>query len=144
MYMSFRTGEDHEEEMAKAARVLEEAGNLLSSREKWTKGAYARDEQGIPISSSYLGGCSFCLVGAVSHATRSLYPVESAKGYLASRTIVFLDGVLRLLGSGGQLTTTWNDHPGTTHEMVLNLLQEAKRVLAEQFPATKKENSCEP
>ena len=44
--------------------VLSEMREILSSKEKWTQGANARNAEGEPVEFFCLDASSFCLIGA--------------------------------------------------------------------------------
>ena len=55
----------------KNSEILINALNLIDTPGKWTRGAYARDDEGNAVSPDYKHAHCFCSVGAVVHCDAS-------------------------------------------------------------------------
>ena len=103
---------------AKPATALE----LLSDPTKWIKGSYAHDKDGHLVSPSRPEACSWCLEGA-------LVAVYGYGGMLDRESTVAAalpEEIMREWTVGSKrLVPFFNDHPKTTHAMVLEVLQKA-------------------
>lgn len=99
---------------------------LFSSREKWTKGALARDKDGKPISSRSDSITAFCLLGAIGHCysfeetililqriVTELYPPDFIT--LHPRTPILPSALARTV-------SIWNDNSQTSFDMVKALV----------------------
>ena len=81
---------------------------LLANKENWTIGVYARDRNGREVRFSSETAFSFCINGACKRCgadRMKLLPIIKTRGF---------NNVIR-----------FNDHPETTYEDVLSVLQEA-------------------
>lgn len=93
-------------------QLLKRARKILAKPERWTKGTYARDRYGEPVSLFYSVAESFCLLGALERAD-----TDNGTMYLAGRD--FLNAFL-----GGN-AHTFNDRRTTEHRDILGLLDGA-------------------
>lgn len=94
------------------------AYELLSSPEKWTKGTYARDEEGNSISCKSPEAVQFCALGAIERC----YPNNSCQ--VACK----LDVVIKSKYQNEERRyglVTFNDASETTYEQVIEVLKEA-------------------
>lgn len=102
--------------MKLASQILAEAKELISSPEKWTKGAMARDIHGAPLA--YLWPLSdninFCLLGAITCILRQ-FDEQSSLAY---------EAIIEAAGSPSSIID-WNDDPSRTHEEVMEVLRNA-------------------
>ncbi len=98
--------------------VLKKAKSLIDSREKWTKGAYARTAEGRTVGAGQPDAACFCSTGAVSRACFEL----KRSGYIAC---------VHLLGEEARPfyhmsdIVGYNDDPATTHGMVMEVFDKA-------------------
>jgi hypothetical protein len=94
------------------------AYELLSSPEKWTKGAYARDEEGVSISCKSPEAVQFCSLGAIERCyPNNPFPIMNK-----------LDAVIKSKYGNEERRyglVTFNDAPETTYEQVIEVLKEA-------------------
>lgn len=94
-----------------AARKLVEAN--------WCKGASAKDKSGRPVIASNPAAASFCLIGAIEKVT-SPYEVDGTRDVSHVVEEVLRDRLRTEIGTG--LIAPFNDHPKTTKDDVLALL----------------------
>lgn len=86
------------------------AHELLSSPEKWTKGALAKDADGNTVSACHPKATCFCVLGAVEKC----YPDLNKQ----IQALNLLEYTL------GERISRWNDRDSVTHSDVHNLLKE--------------------
>jgi hypothetical protein len=86
--------------------------DFLKDPKKWTKGSLAKDKKDIPISPLSIEACSFCVLGAVK------------KCYPENFTDVWDIMVEHFQTKLRTYPATFNDDKETTHQMVLNELEE--------------------
>lgn len=55
--------------MKTALQILKEAKATISNPDNWTKGAYARTRNHLPIESTSYRACSFCALGAMTRVS---------------------------------------------------------------------------
>lgn len=84
---------------------------LLKDPKRHTKGHYARNAKNRPVRPESDQAVKWCLVGAISHC----YPDDVSS--IAGR----LRAALEFQGYHKMDVVEWNDDPGTTHQMVLDL-----------------------
>ena len=53
-------------------QVLRKARELISDPARWTQGAYARDESGFEVSSTWEAACCWCALGAIIKTAREM------------------------------------------------------------------------
>lgn len=86
---------------------------LLADAARWTKGPLARDANGDAVGPFASNACAFCLMGAMIR----VYP-----------TMAWTEAMERLdshLPAGFVRGGSFNDHPDTTHAMVLDVATKA-------------------
>lgn len=91
-------------------KMFEEARRLLSDPERWTKGASARDRNGIPIGSLNHNATCWCSFGAIDKVVN--YNVL-LQGY-----DIWLTKYL------GKSYIQYNDLSSTTHEDIMKMFDE--------------------
>lgn len=96
-------------------KILEGAKWLLLEK-GWTQGAYARNTKGIVCFVTDPGAACFCLVGALSVASRG-----SAYGQL-ERVNRALRRTLGQMNTGSTFASDYNDARGRTREDVVALI----------------------
>ncbi len=89
---------------------------LLADPKKWTKGSYARNEFGDPCKILSTEATCFCLYGALTRC----YPAGEQHVSAANK----LEDAMRKL-NGHTMIVKFNDSPDTTHEMLMQVLEEA-------------------
>jgi hypothetical protein len=103
--------------MTEVSDTLRAARKLIEKPENWCKGAYARNSSGEATSSGSDDATCWCISGALKR-------VAGCNGYLDC----VREAVLAALGDGKTEThkvPNFNDHPDTTHPMVLDLFDRA-------------------
>ncbi len=88
---------------------------LLADPKKWTKRSYARDMDGDSCLSLSHEAVCFCLYGALSRC----YPMQERGEVLRK-----IDNAL-MKTVGHVMIVKFNDSPDTTHEMLMQVLEEA-------------------
>lgn len=102
--------------------ILREARRRLARPRGWTKGSYRRDH------AASDGGASFCLVGAVNHTARDLFPAKfGGENHLSEAS----NDLVRLLSVEGAVqrkgfssVPNFNDAGKTRKAEVLAVLDE--------------------
>lgn len=61
--------------------LLKQAQALISDPENWTKGVYARDEEGYETSAYATDACKWCAVGALHHFSGRLLGGKAGKAF---------------------------------------------------------------
>jgi hypothetical protein len=90
-------------------KPLGPVGKLLSDESKWTKGAYARDKDGVEGTKSFKAAVCWCLSGAIIHC----YRLDASR---------FLGVIQRRLNVA--FIADWNDAPERTFAEVRALVEE--------------------
>jgi hypothetical protein len=99
------------------AEILKEARKIIARPEAWTKGATARDVNGMGCYTDTAEAVCFCSMGAILRVRNSM-----AKGYCPAKE----DRAFRILSQTVRRpTAAWNDDPATTHADVLNAFDHA-------------------
>jgi hypothetical protein len=88
---------------------------LLSSEEKWTKEALARNADGMEVHELDDDACSWCLIGAIHHC----YPRETDRNYALFK---LKKSIYKLFGYSGVLG--FNDN-NATFEDVRKVVEDA-------------------
>lgn len=110
--------------------VLVAARALISTPDRWTRGAQARDRRGSPTSPLDAGAVAFDVVGAVRAAVGSVGPIKAFIGELGSFQPTLAE-LWRALSRSDFAPwsnlgpATFNDHETTTHPRVLALFDRA-------------------
>ena len=97
--------------------------NLLQNKKSWTKGANARTKDGNPTHSNDEKATCWCLQGAiykVNLGDPDIHPILNK--LQAALPKHFRDSAYDSLQN---VITYFNDHPDTTHEMVLEAIRKA-------------------
>lgn len=84
---------------------------LVDTPDKWTKHHMARNSEGWIVPPNDKSATCFCLLGAISAATREWDEQDNAA--------IHLRAILKNSVSG------FNDRPDTTHAMILELIDKA-------------------
>jgi hypothetical protein len=92
----------------KPITVLKKVYKLLSNPARWTRGAFARNNMGYPVSPNDKHACRFCLDGALKYVTGDFFYVYNSSFYLLNSIAPIFDtndiggrqAVLRLLRKG--------------------------------------------
>lgn len=94
--------------------ILVKARELIAEPKNWTKGSYARNSEGYPVSCNSEDAFCFCSLGAIQRAAadRSLLETEEARQALRRAIMIETRGVGRFIDS-------WNDAPMCRHADVL-------------------------
>jgi hypothetical protein len=101
--------------MTDAAKVLNDAADLIEPEGRWTKRCLARDDDGIPVWPEDPAACSWCVEGAISRVAPS-WPLKSA-AFVAVRAKIHHEGI-----------DDWNDaQPGP--ESVVAVLRAAAQAV---------------
>jgi len=104
--------------------------NILSSPDAWTKHASARNAEDVIVQLDNPNAVKFCLTGALRHYQRdfdiktNLW--DNIKGIILNRFPERLDAFAGELESA---ITDFNDHPDTTFEEVVSVVQEAEALI---------------
>lgn len=101
-----------------AIAILSGMRNLLADEKCWTKGAPARDAQGLPALSASNESVCWCLMGASNRARSDL-----GLGVLCDQLAI--DALDLALGGGPGVVPSFNDHPDTTHADILAVIDRA-------------------
>jgi hypothetical protein len=103
----------------KVSKIIKDIHALLADPRRWTKGWFAKDVNG--NDTNYLAGnaCSWCLIGAANKIGEINYvsgwPIV---GFLAAHPLIQGDDAN---------VSHFNDNPDTTHEQMLQVLQDRMR-----------------
>ena len=128
----------------KAIELLEKVHDLIRDTDGWTRAAFARDRDGMSTEPGEPEACSFCLVGALSHVSKTEHAAAlagegTADERLAAAELVhegiahaqaLVDSLIRETG-WQTLVSGWNDHAG--HESVKRLVRLAQDKLRRQL-----------
>lgn len=107
-----------------ALAILKSARNTLTPPRAWTQRSYARDANGLSTHPRGAGASSFCLLGALRHAAEAdPVAINTARDVLSHV-------ILRETGHDGAVC--FNDHPSTTHDQVIHVLDMAIAIRAQQ------------
>lgn len=110
--------------MKTSKQILIETRNLLSDPSKWTRRTLARDKNLKNVSPYSDHATCFCMYGALQR-------VSFIGGLVRTDTGLAYDEARSHLGNVVAATTPYpkidyfNDHPNTTHEDVLKILDKA-------------------
>jgi hypothetical protein len=103
-----------------ALAILKGARKLLDSKERWTKGCFAKDKQGVPVRSKSKKAYYFCLLGAINHCEGNVsYNNQAAAIKEYDKTYIALNEAC------GQPPMVFNDAPRRTHKQILKALDKA-------------------
>jgi hypothetical protein len=100
-----------------AVKLLKDARCLISSEERWTKGASSRSQGGRPlegIDDILAYACSYCALGALGQADAWTYT-----GAYDFAMELLAEVVPERSWSSIERIVEWNDAPETKHEDVL-------------------------
>lgn len=110
--------------MSKTIRkALEDARTLLEDPRHWVKEVSAVDEAGRNVLTYGDRAVRWCLVGAIDKVTFGETVSSSTLGSLYTNVLKHIGGVQGWPSSAEIIN--FNDHPGTKHEDVLDLLDRA-------------------
>jgi len=110
------------------------AHELLSSPEKWTKGAYARNYTDSYVYPRSGNAECFCMLGAIDHCyVKSNYfipAIQTLYNLPETQKVVKIlqrdyPHLFKEVGDINYPIARFNDHSKTTHEMILAVLKEA-------------------
>ena len=96
---------------------------ILTDRSKWTKGAYARDDCGDPVTIYDSSAVRFCLSGA---ATKTRVLGKFYKWFCKQRLKL---GLTKNLGKSWEIIVVWNDDKRRTFPQVRRLVRAFERSL---------------
>lgn len=102
----------------KASEVLIKAKAVIADPEHWTKGAYAKREDGTVIVPTAHSAHCFCALGAVRR-------VEKSRGVLYSEVGNYLNM------AAAMPVDQFNDSEFTTHPMILGVFDDAIKMAQE-------------
>ena len=112
-------------------RILSEMRSILAHKDGWTKGKYAKDAEGYPVSSESPDCASRCILGAYDLARFRVAGIthddELDSWFHARHLARFPDwskANMDMPGPGLSLVATWNDDPATTHDDILAFLED--------------------
>ncbi len=118
----------------KVSELLRKGRELISDPKKWTKGAYARDNnlvdrsgarRGTHVSAVAPNAACWCSVGALRHFTLEWDPENGPMPVMGMSQVdgaaynYLLHAVMRT--GNAHSVEQFNDHPRTTHESVLRV-----------------------
>ena len=86
---------------------------LFADEKRWTKGAYARDAEGVGVSVKSFGASCFCLSGAI-------IKIHGSKEYGPGRQVY--EKIQKYIGHS--IVSSWNDAPDRTIEDIQKLCNE--------------------
>lgn len=109
--------------MTTAKDVLVQAREIIARPEHWTQGASYRDQDG--HNTTRETAVSFCLGGAIDHATYCLCSDFDVAYTLNQRAIRLIDDVCQGEPGDFESCVKYNDHPGREHREVLAVLDKA-------------------
>lgn len=108
-----------------ATAVLKRTRELLKEEDQWTKGTFRTIRED--------GTVCRCILGALADSVDQLYPesknfwdmkeYEDATGCREARDR--LNNAVDKITGRKRMIVTWNDDPSTTHQMILQALDEA-------------------
>lgn len=105
--------------MTTPASLLTSAREALTDPRRWTKGHMALDKRGYSVYAADPTAVCWCLMGALE---------VPAIGWSEAHQEAYIT-LVKMLGMG---VSEFNDHPNTTHQMVLDVLDQA--IQASQEP----------
>ncbi len=95
---------------------------LLATEDKWTKGAYALDANGLVVTTTSTQAQCFCLAGAMIHLG---YTNKQARRFLIDNGLVESDLGLSMGFNPWRAIVSWNDKKGRTYSEVIDLVRKA-------------------
>ena len=101
--------------MSEVSETIRAARKLIEKPENWCQGADARDVHGVSVDSTSPTAVGRCVAGALHAASASDYKYHAALDVLLAFTVTRNTGWI----------FAFNDHPDTTHAMVLDLFDRA-------------------
>ena len=114
---------------ADARAILTKARALIEDPERWIKGEFAEDEQGMRVKIDSPHACRFCLVGAVRRATdEAAVALGEEMDLLNLEQLVGIGAIVASvlpIGRHTWMVSEFNDYSGTTHGDVLGVLDRA-------------------
>lgn len=125
------------------AMIFENLKDLLREKKHWTKFAFARGANGMPIEPEDPTACSWCLMGGVT-CVRDRLEKDHAYSEIKQAT----DGALALLGQAlyekvpgcDWSLMGYNDNEDVTHKDVLSLVRHAIKLGNQPVVKPKKES----
>lgn len=97
------------------AEVLRAARERISTPERWTRDAFARDPEGWAIDPKHERACAWCTLGAICSVLPGTDPDPGdGRGPLFDAARALLARAI-----GRELVAWWNDNPVRTHAEVL-------------------------
>lgn len=94
--------------------TLTKARDLLSDPNKWIKGGYARNDCGAVCDPMSPHARQFCMIGAV-------YASTAHQPWMAGSVHCRLEAAVMRTKPRFSALATFNDHPNTTHQDVLDI-----------------------
>lgn len=110
-----------------AAELLDEAALILADERRWTRGAHAKDADGIAVDPCAPEACAWCLEGAVLAAVPRLTNRDPLATYASASAIHAMVQEVRRIkrNSNVQSVYDWNDDRFTRHADVLSVARKA-------------------
>ena len=110
-----------------AISVIDTTLNILNAPEKWTQGEYARDKDGDPIDHHDPQATCWCLDGAFHKAMRI-----NQCDYGSSPAVLTRHALRHSLNNPERTYVEYNDHPNTTYNGIIALLNRAKQYIKDR------------
>ena len=102
------------------AELFRKVKELLSDKNRWTKGDYAKDETGRSVKVNDDNACKWCLYGAVLKICYDSRHIDYLSEYIVYSS--------EYLVSSGKISSILlmhrNDNYNTTHEEILEFIDE--------------------
>lgn len=109
--------------------VLVKAREIISVKERWTKGYYAKNAEGAHVETRARGAVCFCSTGAIQKALPKRLDFSRESFVLRNGAADALEDVLHARGfmgkDGRKNIVMFNDDPRTKHRDVLRLFDAA-------------------
>lgn len=124
--------------MKKSSEILQDMYDLLSKPKAWTKGAFARDKNGVPVGylSNKEEAVSYCLLGALTKcatddekatSTKVVYPHAEVNKSATLIRQIFREITPKTRWGHREDVVTFNDKHSTRKKDVLELILKAKK-----------------
>lgn len=120
-------------EVKGALEVLKRGRDILEKHQRWTKGAYARNNQGWEVDTVDEGACRFCTVGALYAAVG--VSADDDPPQHVGKAMNYLGDVM---GRNGYGIPDVNDEATTKHKHVLMSFDLAILQAEDDFKIAKK------
>lgn len=109
------------EDAAIVCDVLTRARALIETPERWTRGTFARDEDGLPVLMISPEATRFCLLGAVRRAATKVNVMSKVKIGVSPISMLVSDELRATISEAYEIeaVSDWNDKSFRTHGQVL-------------------------